>query len=125
MSGSAVPRRNLALESAGSRISGAPSDRVRIGILLFFVESFSVHKFLLSSSVPWSNEYLAKSNSRVILVGAHIGLRPRGLPRINAARVPVRPKCFTGGRSSIGTAQCAGSELGETPVMESLSYMTE
>jgi hypothetical protein len=41
------------------------------------------------------------------------------------ALVDERPKCFTGGRSSIGTAQCAGSELGETPVMEALSYMTQ
>lgn len=41
------------------------------------------------------------------------------------ALVDERPKCFTGGRSSIGAAQCAGSELGETPVMEALSYMTE
>ena len=41
------------------------------------------------------------------------------------ALVDERPKCFTGGRSSIGAAQCAGSELGEIPVMKAVSYMTE
>lgn len=63
------------------------------------------HKFFLSSSVPWSNPYLAKSNSRVVPVGAHTGPTPSMLPRINPARVPVRPTCFIGGRSSIGPAQ--------------------